>query len=287
MEYENTLFKNNYSIQLSGKLMDFSTARLMGILNVTPDSFYDGGKYHSDEKKMLQQVEQMMMDGADMIDLGAFSSRPGSSLISEEEEEERLIPAIKSILKNFPNIILSVDTVRSSIAKKAVNLGASIINDISAGKYDKLMFQTVAELKVPYILMHMKGDPINMQDKAKYEAVYQEIFHFFTTKLNQLNEAGVNDIILDPGYGFGKKIEHNYQLLNQQAGFHQLNCPLMVGVSRKGMIQKVLDITAKDALNGTTAVNVIALLNGANILRVHDVKQAKEAIQIVDYYQKQ
>lgn len=287
MEYENTLFKNNYSIQLRGKLMDFSTARLMGILNLTPDSFFDGGKYLFNEREILRQVEQMLEEGADIIDLGAFSSKPGSSLISIEEEEKRLLPALKSILRTFPEAILSVDTVRSSIAEKAIDSGAAIINDISAGKYDDKMFETVAKLKVPYVLMHMQGDPKNMQKQPTYESVYNDVFHFFSEKLSKLNELGVNDVILDPGYGFGKKLEHNYELLQCQKGFHRLGCPLLVGLSRKGMIQKVLNVTAEEALNGTTAANVIALLNGANILRVHDVKAAKEAIRIVDYFQKQ
>lgn len=287
LEYENTLFKNNYSIQLRGKLMDFSTVRLMGIINLTPDSFFDGGKYLSNEEKVLRQVEQMLEEGADIIDLGAFSSKPGSSLISVEEEEKRLFPALQSILKTFPEAILSIDTVRSSIAEKAVDMGAAIINDISAGKYDDKMFETIAKLKVPYVLMHMQGNPENMQKQPSYESVFNEVFYFFTEKLKTLNEVGVNDVILDPGYGFGKKLEHNYELLKSQKGFHRLGCPLVVGLSRKGMIQKVIDVSAEEALNGTTAANVIALLNGANMLRVHDVKAAKEAIRIVDYFQKQ
>jgi dihydropteroate synthase len=287
MEYENNLFKNNYSIQVGGKLMDFSTVRLMGILNLTPDSFYDGGKYLSNEQKVLHDLEQMLEEGADIIDLGAFSSKPGSSLISVEEEEKRLLPALKSILKTFPEVILSVDTVRSSIAEKAIDMGAAIINDISAGKYDDKMFETIARLNVPYVLMHMQGDPESMQNQPTYDSVFNDVFHFFSKKLNELNEAGVNDVILDPGYGFGKQLSHNYKLLQQQNGFHRLGCPILVGVSRKGMIQKVINATAEEALNGTTAVNVIALLNGANILRVHDVKAAKEAIRIVDYFQKQ
>lgn len=287
LEYENTLFKNNYSIQLKGKLMNFSTVRLMGILNLTPDSFFDGGKYLSHEKKVLRQVEQMLEEGADIIDLGAFSSKPGSTLISIEEEEKRLLPALRSILKTFPEAILSIDTVRSSIAEKAIDMGAGMINDISAGKYDDKMFTTVAKLKVPYVLMHMQGDPENMQNQPTYKSVFNEVFHFFTEKLSELNQAGVNDVILDPGYGFGKKLEHNYELLKTQKGFHRLGCPLVVGLSRKGMIQKVLNIHADEALNGTTSVHVIALLNGVNMLRVHDVKAAKEAIRIVDYFQKQ
>lgn len=286
LKYENTLFKNNYSIQINGKLMDFSTARVMGILNLTPDSFYDGGKYIYNEQLILSQVEKMLAEGADIIDIGAFSSKPGSRLITIEEEEARLLPVLQSIKKLFPEVILSVDTVRAEIAKKSVESGASIINDISAGKYDDKMFETVAKLNVPYILMHMQGDPENMQVKPTYKSVYNEVFHFFTEKLHQLNKVGVKDVILDPGYGFGKNLTHNYELLKMQKGLHRLNCPLLIGLSRKGMIQKVLDVSANEALNGTTTANVIALLNGANILRVHDVKAAKEAVRIVDYYQK-
>ena len=265
--------------------MDFSTPKVMGILNLTPDSFYDGGKFQ-DKKEMLQQVETMLSEGASIIDVGAFSSRPSASLISMEEERSRLQPALISIMKEFPSAILSVDTYRSEIAKLAINEGASIINDISGGKFDSKMFETIAQLKVPYIMMHMQGKPKTMQHKPTYEDVFKEVFYFFTEQLKKLNQLGVNDVILDVGFGFGKTLNHNYELLRKLKHFHPLNCPVLVGLSRKGMIQKVIESTAAESLNATTAAHVIALQNGANLLRVHDVKAAKEAVEIVDFYQK-
>jgi len=265
--------------------MDFSTPKVMGILNLTPDSFFDGGSF-LDEKVILQQVEKMLIEGADIIDIGAFSSRPNAELISAAEEKKRLITPLQAIKNTFPEAILSVDTYRSEVVRMVVNEGAQIINDISGGQFDGELFDTIAELKVPYILMHMQGTPKDMQTAPTYDGVFKTIFHFFTQQLEQLNLKGVKDVILDVGFGFGKTLEHNYQLLKQLPYFHSLKRPLLVGVSRKGMIQKVINKAAQDALNGTTAAHVIAIQNGANILRVHDVKAAKEAIQIVDFYQK-
>ena len=279
-------FQNNYSIKCKGVLMDFSTPKIMGIVNLTPDSFFSGSRFQA-EKEILLQVEKMLAEGADIIDLGAFSSRPNSDFISLEEEKERLLSPLKKIIQEFPSALLSVDTYRSEIAKQSIQEGASIINDISGGDLDEKMFQTIAALKVPYMMMHMQGIPKTMQDSPSYTDVFQEVFKSFSGKLEQLNSLGVNDVILDVGFGFGKTLEHNYTLLKKLSYFHALQRPILVGLSRKGMIQKVIGSTAEMALNGTTAANVLALQNGANILRVHDVKEAKEAIQIVDFYQKQ
>ena len=279
-------FQNNYSIKCKGVLMDFSTPKIMGIVNLTPDSFFSGSRFQA-EKEILLQVEKMLAEGADIIDLGAFSSRPNSDFISLEEEKERLLSPLKKIIQEFPSALLSVDTYRSEIAKQSIQEGASIINDISGGDLDEKMFQTIAALKVPYMMMHMQGTPKTMQDSQSYTDVFQEVFKSFSGKLEQLNSLGVNDVILDVGFGFGKTLEHNYTLLKKLSYFHALQRPILVGLSRKGMIQKVIGSTAEMALNGTTAAHVLAIQNGANILRVHDVKEAKEAIQIVDFYQKQ
>ena len=279
-------FQNNYSIKCKGVLMDFSTPKIMGIVNLTPDSFFSGSRFQA-EKEILLQVEKMLAEGADIIDLGAFSSRPNSDFISLEEEKERLLSPLKKIIQEFPSALLSVDTYRSEIAKQSIQEGASIINDISGGDLDEKMFQTIAALKVPYMMMHMQGTPKTMQDSPSYTDVFQEVFKSFSGKLEQLNSLGVNDVILDVGFGFGKTLEHNYTLLKKLSYFHALQRPILVGLSRKGMIQKVIGSTAEMALNGTTAAHVLAIQNGANILRVHDVKEAKEAIRIVDFYQKQ
>jgi dihydropteroate synthase len=258
----------------------------MGIVNLTPDSFFSESRFQA-EKEILLQVEKMLAEGADIIDLGAFSSRPNADFISLEEEQDRLLSPLKSIVKEFPTAVLSVDTYRSEIATQSVQEGASMINDISGGDLDENMFTTIAALKVPYVMMHMKGTPKTMQESPSYTDVFQEIFKSFSTKLKELNRLGVSDVILDVGFGFGKTLVHNYTLLKKLTYFHALQRPILVGLSRKGMIQKVIGATSETALNGTTAAHVLALQNGANILRVHDVKEAKEAIQIVDFYQKQ
>ncbi|MAM05455.1 MAG: dihydropteroate synthase [Flavobacteriales bacterium] len=257
----------------------------MGILNVTNDSFYDGGKY-VEEIQIINQVKKMLDEGAKIIDVGAQSSRPGASLSKEEDELKKLLPIIKLLKSNFKNIILSIDTYWSKVAEEAVKAGASIINDISAGEIDKKMFNTIAKLDVPYILMHMKDIPKNMQTDPNYDNVTECIFNFFKEKLKILENMGVNNIALDPGFGFGKTIEHNYILLNEFKKFKKLNKPLLVGLSRKSMIYKPLKIKPKNALNGTTILNTIALKNGANILRVHDVKEAVECIKISKLAQK-
>jgi dihydropteroate synthase len=269
------------SINCKGELIDLSTPKVMGILNITPDSFFDGGKYTNDAT-IIKQVEKMLSEGATFIDVGAYSSRPGAKHISEKEELERILPVIKLLHKEFSQILISVDTFRSNIAEQCVNEGACIINDISAGTMDSNMFPTVAKLQVPYVIMHMLGTPQNMQKNPTYTNVVNEVIFYFSKKINELRWLGVNDIITDVGFGFGKTLQHNYQLLNHLDLFKSLEAPTLVGLSRKSMLFKPLEISQKEALNATTSANTIALINGANILRVHDVKQAAEAIKIVE-----
>lgn len=273
------------SINCKGTLIDLNSPKVMGILNLTPDSFYDGGKY-SNEKAAIIQVEKMLNEGATFIDIGSYSSRPGAKHISEEEELQRILPIIKILVKEFPEIIISADTFRSNIAKQCVMNGAALVNDISAGEMDKNMFTTISQLQVPYIFMHMKGNPQTMQKNPTYQNITKEVLLYFSEKISKLRELGINDIISDVGFGFGKTIDHNYKLLNNLNLFKNLEIPTLVGVSRKSMLYKPLNTSANEALNATTAANTIALLNGANILRVHDVKEAVEAIKIVELVKK-
>ena len=268
------------TINVKGKLLDLSTPKVMGILNLTPDSFYDKGRNNGIEQA-LKRTETMLLEGAEFIDIGAYSSRPRAEDISPQEEQDRLLPVLKILVKEFPEAVISIDTFRASVAKAAINEGAHIINDISGGELDKKMFETVAALEVPYILMHMKGTPQNMQDNIQYDDVFLEVFQYFAEKISALQELGVKDIILDPGFGFAKKIKHSYELLSVMDQFKLLGLPILAGVSRKSMIYKPLEITAEEALNGTTVANTIALMKGAGILRVHDVKAAVEAVKIV------
>ena len=268
------------TINCKGILVDVASPKVMGILNITPDSFYDGGKY-KDESAILNQVDKMLTEGATFIDVGAYSSRPGAAHISEEKELQRIIPVIDVLMKNFPEIIISVDTFRSKIAKETINAGAAIINDISGGNMDANMFKTVANLQVPYILMHMLGTPQDMQKNPVYDDVVKDIISFFAKQIFDLHQLKLNDVIIDVGFGFGKTIDHNYQILKDLSLFKSLDTPILAGISRKSMLYKTLDISAQEALNATTSANTIALLNGANILRVHDVKEAMEAIKIV------
>lgn len=268
------------SINCKGTLIDLSTPKVMGILNCTPDSFFDGGKY-SNSKAIVNQVEKMLSEGATFIDVGAYSSRPGAKHISEEEELGRILPVIKLLIFEFPSVLISVDTFRSQVAEQCIHQGACIVNDIAAGEMDTNMFSTVAKLQVPYIMMHMKGTPQNMQQNPTYTNVITDLLYYFSKKIAELRELGLNDIIADVGFGFGKTIAHNYQLLNHLALFKNLETPLLIGLSRKSMLYKPLGITAESALNATTAANTVALLNGASILRVHDVKEAVEAVKIV------
>ncbi|CAL2103630.1 Dihydropteroate synthase [Tenacibaculum sp. 190130A14a] len=269
------------TINCRGKLIELSTPKVMGILNVTPDSFFDGGKY-SNEQAVLSQVEKMLNDGATFIDIGGYSSRPGAKHISESEELTRVIPIITSIVREFPEVLISIDTFRSTVANEAINAGGSIVNDISGGKMDEDMFVTIAKLQVPYIMMHMQGTPQNMQVNPMYKNIVTEVISFFAAQLQQLKELKVNDVIIDVGFGFGKTMEHNFELLSKLSFFKELELPILTGVSRKSMLYKTLDILPKEALNATTVANTVALLNGTNILRVHDVKEAVEAVKIVN-----
>jgi len=269
------------TINCKGELIDFSTPKVMGVLNITPDSFYDGGRYTND-KEFLNQTEKMLTEGATFIDVGAYSSKPGATHISEDEELKRIIPAITAILKEFPKTIISVDTFRSNIAKETIANGAALINDISGGTLDKKMFETIAMLQVPYILMHIKGTPQNMQKNPTYENITTELISFFADQIFKLHQLQIKDMVIDVGFGFGKTIEHNYELLKNLKLFKNLDVPILAGVSRKSMLYKPLGLSPKEALNATTSANTIALLHGANILRVHDVKEAVEAINIVN-----
>jgi len=267
------------TINCRGRLLDLSHPIVMGILNLTPDSFFDGGRY-LDEAAMLRQVEKMLAEGATILDLGGMSSRPGAVLISEEEELGRVLPAVEALLRRFPDAVISVDTFRSKVASEAVAAGASIINDIYAGRFDENMFETVAVLGVPYIMMHMQGDPDNMQQSPAYGDVVKDVLHFFIKKLGKLRALGVKDVIADPGFGFGKSVKHNYQLLNNLHIFRMTELPILAGISRKSMICKVLHVNPEHALNGTTALHMVALQQGARILRAHDVREAMETIRL-------
>ena len=269
------------SINCKGKLIDLADPKVMGILNLTPDSFYDGGKYKS-EKDILQQTENMISEGATFIDIGAYSSRPGAIHISEEEELSRLLPVLELILQNFPNLLISIDTFRSNVAKIVIETGACMINDISAGNLDDNMFKTIASLQVPYIIMHMKGNPKNMQTNVDYNNLINDIIYYFSKKINELRALNINDVIIDVGFGFSKTIDQNYELLSNLNLFKNLELPILTGVSRKSMLYKFLNITSNEALNATSIANTIALQQGSNILRVHDVKEAIETIKIIE-----
>jgi dihydropteroate synthase len=267
------------TINCKGNLIDLSVPKVMGILNITPNSFFDGGNFISEEQ-ILNQVEKMLSEGATFIDVGAYSSKPGAEFVSEEEELARLLPVIELILAKFPETLISVDTFRSEVAKQAVAKGVALINDISAGLLDDKMIETVAQLQVPYIMMHMKGNPQTMQSLATYEDVVKEVMFYFSERINVARSFGLNDIIVDPGFGFAKTMENNYEVMQNLDYFSILELPVLVGVSRKSMIYKLLDNTPQEALNGTTVLNTIALQKGAAILRVHDVKEAVECIKI-------
>ena len=281
MADKNTVFQQKLTLNVRGTLLDLSKPKIMGIINLTPDSFYDGGKNNNLENA-LKKTEELLSEGADLLDLGAYSSRPGAEHISEETEYERLIPVVKAIAKEFPQALLSIDTFRSGIAKAAINEGAHLINDISAGEMDENMFQTIADLSVPYILMHMRGTPKTMSTLTEYTDLLAELSQYFTKKIIRLHDLGVNDLIIGPGFGFAKNIDQNYELLANLDRLKILGYPILAALSRKSMIYKLLDSDAEHALNGTTAANTIALMNGANILRVHDVIEAKEALKIVE-----
>lgn len=267
------------TINCKGQLIDLASPKVMGILNVTPNSFYDGGKF-ADEKALLNQVEKMLNEGATFIDIGGYSSKPNAEFVSEEEELQRVIPIITSIIQKFPETLISSDTFRSKVAKESFENGAAIINDISAGNLDENIMKTVAELQVPYIMMHMKGTPKTMQSLTQYENIVKEMIFYFSEKIAQARSLGINDLVLDPGFGFAKTLEQNFEVLNKLELFQMLELPILAGISRKSMIYKTLETNAQNSLNGTTSLNTISLMKGAKILRVHDVKEAVECVKL-------
>jgi len=269
------------NINCNGKLISLDQPKVMGILNVTPDSFFDGGKYKN-ETSILHQVEKMLSEEATFIDIGAYSTRPGALEVEEATELKRILPIVDLILKNFSEVNLSIDTFRSAVAKECIEHGAAIINDISAGLQDDKMLSTVARLNVPYIMMHMRGTPQNMQQQTNYDDIFKEVLYFFSERLAATKALGIKDIIIDPGFGFAKNLEQNYELLKQLELMNLIEHPLLTGISRKSMIYKTLGTTAEEALNGTTALHMVCLQKGAKILRVHDVKEAVECIKLYE-----
>jgi dihydropteroate synthase len=278
---QNNGFSTNKTLSVAGRLIDLSVPKVMGILNVTPDSFFDGNRYNN-VSQALKQTERMLSEGATFIDVGGYSSRPGATDIPIEEESKRVIPVIQSLKNEFPEIAISIDTFRSEVAKQAVEEGAAMVNDISGGEGDKNMFTTVASLQVPYVLMHLRGTPETMTKLNQYDNLVKEIIDYFHQKIYQLHLLGVKDVIIDPGFGFAKNIDQNFQLLKNLDLLNILGKPILAGLSRKSMIWKTLEISPNDALNGTTSLNSLALLKGAKILRVHDVKEAVEVVKLVE-----
>jgi dihydropteroate synthase len=268
------------TINCKGKLIDLLTPKVMGILNLTPDSFYDGGKLGS-EKEIIYQAEKMLKEGATFLDLGGYSSRPGANFVSEADELSRVLPAVKTLIKEFPNVNLSIDTFRSKIAKTCIENGACMINDISAGLSDPQMLEVIANHQVPLVMMHMRGTPETMMLNTNYENLTNDILYFFSERIAKARALGINDIIVDPGFGFSKKLDQNFELFDDLELFSFLNTPILIGISRKSMIQKTLNISATESLNGTTALHAIALQKGVSILRVHDVKEAFETINLL------
>jgi dihydropteroate synthase len=268
-------------INCKGQLINLSIPKVMGILNVTPNSFFDGGKYKNQDEIILQ-VEKMLADGAAFIDIGAYSSKPSAEFVSEKEEIERIVPVIELLLKHFPKALLSIDTFRAEVAKVSIESGAAIINDIAAGELDDKMFDVIAKYNVPYIMMHMRGNPQTMQSLTQYDDIVKEMLFYFSEKVNKARSLGINDLILDPGFGFAKTTDQNYEVLQKMELFNLLELPVLAGVSRKSMIYKTLNNSAQEALNGTTVLNTIALIKGAKILRVHDVKEAMECVMLFD-----
>jgi dihydropteroate synthase len=267
------------TINCKGQLIDLTTPKVMGILNVTPNSFFDGGKYKN-ESEILSRVAKMVNEGATFIDIGAYSSKPSAEFVSEEEELQRIVPIVKLILEHFPKTLISIDTFRSEVAKACIENGAAIINDISAGILDDKMLETIAKYNVPYIMMHMRGTPQTMQTMSNYQNIVKEILFYFSERVAKARSFGVNDLIVDPGFGFAKTLEQNYEVLQKMELFEMLELPLLAGFSRKSMIYKTLHSSAEEALNGTTVLNTIALTKGAKILRVHDVKEAMECVTL-------
>ncbi|MBF4464011.1 dihydropteroate synthase [Flavobacterium sp. LC2016-12] len=266
-------------INCKGQLINLSIPKVMGILNVTPNSFFDGGKYKNEEE-IISQVDKMLSEGATFIDIGAYSSKPSAEFVTETEEIERIVPVIELILKHFPEALLSIDTFRAEVAKASIESGAAIINDIAAGELDAKMFDVIAAYNVPYIMMHMRGNPQTMQTLTQYDDIVKEMLFYFSEKVKKARSLGINDLILDPGFGFAKTTDQNYEVLQKMELFSLLDLPVLAGVSRKSMIYKTLGNSAQEALNGTTVVNTIALTKGAKILRVHDVKEAVECVTL-------
>lgn len=286
MQNKYNFFKPKTTLNCKGKLLNLDTPQIMAIINLTPDSFYAKGSTNflgQSEKIFLDYIQKIIEEGADILDIGGMSTRPGAKTISEKEELERVLPYVKLVTKYYPDIILSIDTYRGTVAEACIAEGVSVINDISAGELDKKILNVAADNRVPYILMHMQGTPKDMQSNPKYKNVTLDIIDFFSKKVNELIQLGIKDIIIDPGFGFGKTLENNYQLLKELDNFKILNLPIMVGLSRKSMIYKLLETNAGEALNGSTIAHTIALLNGAKILRVHDVKEAKQLTRIYNY----
>lgn len=277
---EKNFFEPKQSLNIKGKLIDLSSPKVMGILNITPDSFYNNSRTKSIDEA-LTKAAQFLNEGAAFIDIGGYSSRPGAKDISTSEEVDRLVPVVESLVKAFPEAVISIDTFRAKVAEETITAGAHIINDIAAGDLDEQMFETVAKLQVPYIMMHMQGTPQNMQQNPVYGNVLLEVIDYLAKKVAVLKALHVHDVIIDPGFGFGKTIEHNYELLKQLEAFKIFKLPILVGFSRKGMIYKTLGTSAAEALNGTSVLNTIALQKGASILRVHDVKEAVECVKLV------
>lgn len=269
------------TINCKGQLIDLSQPKVMGILNITPNSFFDGGRYSS-EKEILAKVEKMLVEGAAFIDIGAYSSKPSAEFVSEEEELNRIVPVVQLLVKKFPEILISIDTFRSKVAKVCIENGAAMINDISAGNLDDKMLEVIAKYNVPYIMMHMRGTPETMQSLTVYEDIVKDVLFYFSEKISQARSLGINDLIIDPGFGFAKTIAQNYEIIQKLELFQGLELPILIGVSRKSMIHKTLRITADEALNGTTVLNTIALTKGAQILRVHDVKEAVECVKLYE-----
>ncbi|MCF6351196.1 MAG: dihydropteroate synthase [Flavobacteriaceae bacterium] len=269
------------TINCKGELIDLACSKVMGILNITPDSFYDGGKFIA-TKEIIQQTKKMLDQGATFIDIGAYSSRPNAKHISEEEELHRILPVVKLLIHEFPKVLISIDTFRSKVASKCLDLGACMINDISGGNLDKNMFTVIAKYQVPYVLMHMQGNPQNMQQKVTYKDVVQDIIYFFSEKLTKLRKLQINDVILDVGFGFGKTTNQNYEILQKLELFQPFELPILAGLSRKSMLYEFLEEPLDKMLNATSIVNTIALQKGASILRVHDVKEALECIRIIE-----
>ncbi len=283
MRAQGTNFSSKFSLKANGKSLSLSAPVVMGILNLTPDSFFDGGQLNSAEA-LMKKADKFISEGAAILDLGAVSTKPGAAEVSEEEELRRLLPSLKLLRNTFPTVFISVDTYRSSVAAAATECGADIINDISGGTANENMFKVVAETKLPYIMMHMQGSPQTMQQNPQYKNVVKEVYDFLKKQSDKAKKAGVKQIILDPGFGFGKTVEHNYQLLAQLKKFEKPGYLLLTGISRKSMINKVIHTKPENALNGTSVLNTIALLNGANILRVHDVKEAIQCVRLVNCY---